>query len=258
MNTKHKIESSNNYGRFVDHEFQQKMSPAHLKRIMASMNQFGFLPSKPVQVYTKGGKYYIIDGHHRFYAAKSLGIPVLFVVEPESHSDAIGMENYAVKKWSMESFVKLYAGKGNPNYQTLLFYASKGIGIGHAASMLGGQSSHSGNLLKYVRAGTFTVKTTEHCDLVVRAIEELENEIPLIRKRTFVEALSVLLYVREFDLDTFIKRALVNPKAFVNCASREQALELIDDVYNFRAREKTNLSFLAKEAMRKRCKAYKS
>jgi hypothetical protein len=252
VKTKHIIESTQDYSLFNDHEFQQAMSPAHMKRIMASMQKYGFLPSKPIQVYKKGGKYYIIDGHHRFYSAKSLGIPVMFVVEPESLSEAIGDENYAVRKWSNESFAKLYEGKGNPHYSCLLKYVRQGIGLNRAASMLRGESAHSGNAGRLVRDGSFTIKTTEKCDLIIETFRQLVELIPEIRKSSYVEAISVLLSVEEFDIETFWKRALANPKAFVKCASRDQALELIEEVYNFRAREKVNLRFMARESMRMR------
>jgi ParB family transcriptional regulator, chromosome partitioning protein len=52
---------------------QRKPSDAHVKRVMDSVNRVGFL-APVVVVERDGGGYLIIDGQHRFLAAKELGL----------------------------------------------------------------------------------------------------------------------------------------------------------------------------------------
>jgi hypothetical protein len=247
------IKSTKDYGQFVHHEFQQTMSNTHIKKLAESMRQNGFLPSKPIQVYPTGeGRLGVIDGHHRLAAASLIGIPVFYLEEQEQHKELIGVENALVRRWSMESFIRLYAGKGNKNYITLLRYVKNGIPISCAASLLGGQSAHSGNCTKEICTGNFRVKTTEHIDAILFFITSLESINENVKKRPYIEALSLLLFLPEFDKYTLEKRIESNPLLIVPCSTREQALQVFEDVYNFRSRDKVPLAHLAKMASKNR------
>lgn len=256
MKTAHKILQTKTYSAFVHHENQQPMSALHVKRLAESMRDIGFLPSKPVQVYRrKDGKYVVIDGHHRLAAAKTLGIDVLFVIEPPANAPLIGKENVLVRKWIPESFARLFASQGNEDYVTLLFYVDRGIPLKQAASILFGESAHSGNVQARVCNGTFKAKELRYANQIIAIMDTVQDVAPNIKKRYYIEALSMLLFVPQFDSDLMIKKILAHPMAVQRCADRIQALEVLDDIYNFRNREKTNISFLAREVMRKRNKA---
>ena len=53
---------------------QRKASDAHVKRVMDSVNRVGFLAPVVVVERDGGGGYLIIDGQHRYLAAKELGL----------------------------------------------------------------------------------------------------------------------------------------------------------------------------------------
>src|SRR5918992_5208143 len=64
--------------------YQRKARPAHVKNITASIERIGFLVPLVVVEEKKGdqARYVIIDGQHRFQAAKGLGVnefPVVVV-----------------------------------------------------------------------------------------------------------------------------------------------------------------------------------
>lgn len=252
MKTKANIEQTTNYDLFVYHENQQAMSPVRVRRVAESMRNTGFWASKPIGVYRKNGKLVIIDGHHRFEAARSIGLPILFVVEPEANGNLIGLANSLVGTWRNESFAKLYASQGNRDYEDLLYYVSRGIPLKQASSLLHGESAHSGNSAQRVKHGTFKVKTDKYINSVLAIIDSVKDVAPEISKRAYIDALSQLMFLDEFDEDVLIKRIQAHPTGIVRCADRNQALEALEETYNFRAREKTPLAFLAKEVMRKR------
>lgn len=250
-----KIETTKKYELFHFHQWQQPMSTSHVNRLRESIQKYGYLPSRPIQVCKNGDEgYKIIDGHHRFAAAKSLGLAIPFVCESPDHEDVIGDVNYIVKKWSAGSFVSLYSQKGNKHYIKLESYVSAGIPINAAASLLSGESAHSGNINSKVRAGTFKVKTTKYADAIMDVLRACGDIVPVIKSRVFIEAISILLHVEDFDVRTLIKRAKENPRMFTKCPTRNHAIQLIDEIYNFRSRTKVDLVHLAKEAMTKRNK----
>jgi len=81
-----KLETTTNYNRFSKNPEQRTISELHANNIAKSMMTAGFLPSKPIQCYKKGDGLIIVDGHHRFEAAKSIGIPVYFFVEADEET----------------------------------------------------------------------------------------------------------------------------------------------------------------------------
>jgi hypothetical protein len=246
-----KLETSSVYSLFDAHEHQQPMSEKHVRHLKESMREYGYFPSQSVQVYRKGRRFVIIDGHHRFTAAKELGIPFTYVVEPESHGDLIGLVNEK-KNWKPESYVSLYAGQDNVHYQTLLVYVGKGIPLHAAASLLYGHSAGSGSLSGVIRDGSFKVKTQDAANQIVSIFERVGEQVPVVKSRVYIEAISLLLYVEEFDPSTFCDRTLANCRMFAKCSTRDQALDLIEEVYNFRSRVKPLIAGLARQKARER------
>jgi hypothetical protein len=248
-----KLEQTKNFSLFVFHENQQPINRFRAAKIGDSMLSVGFLPSKPIQVYRRNdGKLVIIDGHHRFTAAKANNLPVFYVIEPESHSDLIGQVNYTVGKWSSDSFISLYASRGAEDYQTLLYYSNRGIPSVQAASLLIGNGSQSGNVNASISAGTFKIKTTKYIDDILSIIDATKEVAPEISKRSYIAAIGMALYVPDFSASTLIDRIKAQPSAIIRAADKFQALDVLDEVFNHRARIKINLSFQAKELSRNR------
>ena len=237
---------------FVPHEHQQPMSDSHSKHIAESMKAGGFWPSKPISCVKKGGRLVVVDGHHRLAAAKIAAVGVYYVEEPTSRLDDIGEANVLVRKWSNESFAKMYAGQGNPHYVELLRYVDIGVPLSVAASVLRGEAGHSGNAGKFIRTGDFRIKTRDNMRVIASFIEELGGTCDVVTTKIFIEALSVLLFVPEFDASVLKARIRSNPLTLAKCNNREQMLQQIEEVYNFRSREKVPLAFLAKEKMKER------
>jgi hypothetical protein len=252
------LQTTSKYDLFVSYEYQREIHPAHVAKLVASMKAHGFLPSKPLQVYRGDGKLHLLDGHHRLNAAKALGIPVFYVIETERSEETVGAENMTVRRWVPSDFLGLFAGKGNEHYQTLAKYNDLGFPLKQAASLLIGESAHSGNVSNAVASGTFRVKTTWYCDIIVGiwhhsdGVQRVVDACPCIKGRTFIEALSMLLRVDPFEPEVMAKRILGNPRMVTKCADRLQALDMLDEIYNFRAKIKLPLAHLAKEAMRDR------
>lgn len=253
---KHTISETKDYSVFVSHDHQQPMSDLHVRRIMESMKSSGFWKSKPISVVQDGDNLIVCDGHHRVAAAKQLNIPVFYVVEEPDMFGRIGIANTTVRIWHTRSFVKMYADTGNLHYVELASYLEKGIPLKHAASMLRGESSHSFNCGKDVRRGAFRVKTRTSIDTVVRFLDEVGPVCNAVKSSIFIEALSSLLFVPEFDVQTLRNRIMANPLQLQKCNNRHQMISQLEEVYNFRAREKVPLKHLVEAKMKERSELF--
>lgn len=252
------ILSTTEYELFKPHGEQQAMQPAHVKRLIKSMKDCGgFIPANPIHVYKEGKYLRVIDGHHRLRAAMTLGIPVYYIIGTKEDAWLIAPKNWAVRKWQADAFINMYASRGIKDYVTLVSYIKKGLPEKFAISLLSGETTASGNQNDSIRNGTYKVKSTKYADEVLRIINNTASYNEEAKGRAFLSSIAILIRLPEFNADTLISRIQTNPRMLVKCATREQMLDLIEEIYNFRAREKANLAFKAAELLAQRQKAMK-
>jgi hypothetical protein len=225
------LQSTNNAELFVSNDEQRPLHPQHVRFLASSMTKHGFLPSKPIQCYRRSdGKYIVVDGHHRLEAAKSLGIMFYFVCETELSQEAMPDVNRS-RQWKSEDFIRQYAMRGYKDYRTLCDYVRRGVPTRVCVSMLAGESAGSLNQYAKIKTGEFKVKTTKQADFVLSLIED-NPKVPAFRHSNFISALSLCLWLREFDFGTFKGRAERNAHMIPNCSNAQDFLTAIEEVYN--------------------------
>lgn len=246
-----KLQSTTNYGLFVANDDQRKLDQNHIKRLMKSMDKVGFIPSKPIQCYKRGDKLVKVDGHHRFAAAVNLGIPIYYVIESEESQHMIAAENFLVKKWNSSDFVRTFANRGLSDYLELIEYSQKtGLNYVTIASMLGGEQAKSKNYTNSLNQGTFKIKDRNQ----VNAYIKLKTTVPRkeIEHRAFVAAWSKCYFVEEFDVAQFTHKADLYQSNLTTCSNEDQALDMIEQIYNYKQSIKIPLAFLAKQNSKRR------
>lgn len=255
MNTP-KIETTTDYALFKPHGEQQPMQPAHVKRLVKSMSDYGFIAANPIHVYKDGKFFRVIDGHHRLRAAQTLGIPIFFIVGTKEDAPLIAVKNWAVRKWSSNAFIHMYASRGIPSYVKLVSYIKRGLPTQYAIGLLSDETTAGRNQNDAIRNGTFKIKNAEYAERTIHIIDRISPMNPEASSSNFIAAIIVLIRLDEFSESILISRIEANPRFLVKCATREQMLEQIEDIYNFRAREKINLSFMAGQLLKSRQKGF--
>jgi hypothetical protein len=251
------ILTTTDYDLFKPHGEQQAMQPAHVKRLVKSMTDCGFISANPIHVYKDGKQLRVIDGHHRLRAAQILKIPVFYVLGSKEDAWLIAPKNWAVRKWQADAFVNMYASRGLKDYVELLSYVKRGLQFKFAIALLSNETTNTGNQNDAIRNGTFKIKTRRYADEVIHIVDSCSSYNPEAKGSTFLSAIAVLVRIKEFLSEILISRIQTNPRMLVKCATREQMFELIEEIYNFRAREKINLAFKAAELLATRRKLMK-
>jgi len=243
------LQSTNNTKLFISNQEQRPIHQRHVQSLISSMSRYGFFPSKPIQCYSSGnGKYIVVDGHHRLEAAKELGCLFYYVVETKRSQEAMPEVN-AGRAWKNEDFVRQFAMRGLPDYIALQQYISRGLPLACAVSLLSGESAKSSNKIKDIKCGLFKIKTTINAEAILSLIER-NPDAPVFRHSGFIKAISMLLWVKEFDLPTFQHRIELGGHKIPNCSNVDDFLAAIDEVCNYRVNMKDRKSFvlLAKQA----------
>ena len=95
------IELKLNHDQFVRvHPISGKGSAVAVNQLEKSMRLNGFDINKPIEVVIHNDKFYIIDGHHRYRAAKMAGIneiPVKIISDIKNHSSSWNTVEEVVK-----------------------------------------------------------------------------------------------------------------------------------------------------------------
>lgn len=109
------VKSSITYDRFKLLPGNRDMTPGHIKRLMRAIQEHPeILEAQPILV---NEKMQIIDGQHRFEAAKGLGLPIYYVVVPGIGIEVARSLNVMQRKWEPIDFARSYAASGNENYR---------------------------------------------------------------------------------------------------------------------------------------------
>lgn len=245
------LQSSNNSKIFVANHEQRPLNPQHIKFLMSSMRQHGFFASKPIQCYKdNSGSLVVVDGHHRLAAAKALEETFYYVIEDQTSQEAMPQVNRSLS-WKLEDFIRQYKLRGNRNYEVLSAYVDRGLSAGIASALLSGNAAASFNQGDKIRSGQFIVKSTKHAEDILSMSED-NPTIKVFRHSGFIKALSLCLWIKEFDFATFKSRSELNYHMIPNCSNVDDFLRAIEEVFNYRNHKKLPLAHMAKLAAKQR------
>lgn len=250
-----KLQRTSNYSMFEGHPTNRPLPEK--SALESSMRRHGFMPSSPIQAVQNGGqKLKVIRGHHRLECARKLGIPVWYVVD-NSNTDIFDLEGDRSQLWSSKDFLTGRARAGDKHCIELLSFADKhGLPIGCAASLLGGESAGSGNMMGKVKRGAFVVGDKSHA-LEVVAITDMARDLGVSFATTssFVSAVSMAIQVPEVDVHRLMQRIKSHYASIKRRATRHDYLDELESVYNYHSRERLPLKHRAIECSLERKRA---
>lgn len=194
-----------NYSKFVFSKQNREIKPKTVLSIKESMKKFGFIPGRPVLI-TK--EWIIIDGQHRFLAAKDLGIEVEFEILEGNYLDKMIQLNSTQSNWSLEDYVNSYASQNVDCYRRLLKFQEKyDLNLSSAITIFFGAGIKSLN----IRNGE-VLKIRGNADQIADFILNC-NTVSYNKDNKFVRAIvSVYDKLTKSQLNKLKSRLLIVPK----------------------------------------------
>lgn len=251
------VQETSNYGRFELLEFNRKVE--NIKRLEESMRIHGWISAYPMHVVKNGnGKLKIKAGHHRFEVARKLGIPVKFVV-CDDEADIYELER-STTPWSVEDYLTSHISSGFHDYLVVKNYHEyTGIHLAQCISLLAGESASSMNWLKRFKQSSYRLGDPTHATIVGDIIVYCRKlSIPFATNSIFVQAVSKVVWVDEFDPNVLKNKIRSHRQIMVKQASKKDYVNLLDTVYNYKSTKKIPLAFLADEKARENSPLYKN
>lgn len=222
----------------------------HVKRLSHSIQKHG-MKCNPILV---NEKFQVIDGQHRLLAAKEMKCKIYFIILPGSNLSDVHTLNLNQKNWTRKDFMEGYASMGVMSYIKLQSFVNKNedynfadcVALCSNISGIGSTSSKGGNKHNYkytIEEGTWIGKDFD-------LAQEWANKIRMIKpyyigynRSSFIGVMITLFTNPNFDFNEFMQKLRLQPTALLDCAHRDQYRTLIEDIYNYKRREKVNLRF---------------
>lgn len=232
-----KVLSTTNYSRFKYMEGNRHVNNGRVRKLIGSIKRKNLLSHFPIVCMKNCTGLYIMDGQHRFNAAKELGLPIYYVEAKNIDISDVAATNSAQKGWVPKDFIQSFAEQGYEPYKELLtFIEEHGLGVAISMGLLSGQLSEGGYGAQLVREGKFVVKEAAFANRVAAGVKACARFFNSYTDRGFVMAIARLMMVKGFTITRFIQKLEYQSTKMVKCASWGQYVDLIEEIYNHKVR----------------------
>jgi hypothetical protein len=200
--------------------------------------------------------YEIIDGQHRFAAAKDLGLPINFIVEPDYGLREVQILNTNMKNWQKVDYLHAFCDLGYEEYIKMKEFmeefpdfgisAAERILINFSSGSYGGQYNINGKARGRVRSfenGNFFIPDLQAAYDNARKILDFKNYYEGFNRTVFVATMIGIFKNENYDHQRMIARLKANPTILEHCSNIAQYKLLLEEIYNFRSRDKVSLRF---------------
>lgn len=208
----------------------------HIENLKTAFEEVGNLTQ--VQPILVNDRMQIIDGQHRFIAAKELGLPIYY-----SQVSGLGIAearsiNLLHRSWKVEDYARSYSETGDRNYQNYL-KLREDYGVSHSQFLLAsvGDDNKQG-VFKRFRDGDYSFDaeaTKARLDEVAKAFDAI-GEIAVNRK-AFTSALLKATENPQFNLDKMVRKLEAYQTRVRNLATISDNLRMLEEIYNYNVRE---------------------
>jgi len=232
------VHTTEDYFLFKPIDGNRNKNLLHMNRLKKSMqNNYLFT------VITVNENYEIIDGQHRFEVIKELGLPLNYIVCKGYGLKEVHILNQISKTWNADDYLTGYCNLGYSEYLKYReFKEAYGLGHNECMSLLSGKYFRNG--VDEFYSGEFKIKDYNEACLIVEKIFMVAPYYNGYKRRSFIYAMIQLIKNKNFEFTEFIQKLKIQPTALVDCTTITQYISLVEEIYNYRRREKINLRFL--------------
>lgn len=250
------VRSTTDYGRFKWIKGNRTPNQVHLTRLRKSIEKKQLF--SPVLV---NERFEIIDGQHRFLAMKELGLPIFYIITNGYGLEEIQILNTNTSNWKKEDYLKAYCDIGSPNYLLFKQFMDEFPQFGFQSCERLISLKTSGNIsnsrtapmLKNNKIVNTMIKDFENGQLQVpnfakskeyaKMLTQVQPYYKRFNRGVFVSAMILIFNNPNYNHDEMIKKLEMQPTKLVDCMTVTAYKLLLEEIYNFKRRDKINLRF---------------
>lgn len=231
------VHTTKDYFLFKSIDGNRNKNLLHINRIKKSMSHIYLFT-----VIIVNEKYEIIDGQHRFDVIKELELPLHYIICKGYGLNEVHILNQNSKTWNADDYLTGYCDLGNVDYiKYREFKETYNIGHNECMTLLKG-TTHKTSIDDFY-SGQFKIKNYNAACKTMELILMIEPYYSGYKRRSFIWTMLQLLKNKNFIFTEFLQKLKCQPTALVDCSGTNQYLSLIEEIYNYRRREKINLRY---------------
>ena len=225
MKTEIYIRKSKDYNIFKTLTGNRELNVSHKEKLKKSFKE-NYLIS-PIII---NEKYEIIDGQHRFNAARELGYYVYYILIKGYSLEEVKMLNTNSKNWKREDYLNAYCDLGFEEYiKFKKFYGDiKEFTIGSAERIAAG---HQSDNMSGFRNGKFRFGNVLDAYDTAQKILMFKPYYKGFNRNTFVGAVMKLIRNENYNHAQMIHKLSLNPSLLVDCANTSQYVLLLSLIH---------------------------
>jgi hypothetical protein len=217
------------YSIFKEFSSNREVDQKHVRRLMCAINKKNLLHVNPIVV---DESMRVIDGQHRLAAAKTLGVSIFYIQDNIQRSD-ISMLNSNQKNWNAMDYINFYTIEKKDAYVQLssLMNHFPDMATSALISLSNSEGKRNNQMLK---DGNLEVLNINHCREICALCTDLNKrfDADFVFDSRFPLALSIAMNDQNWNTETFIEKIKASPRSFVRCHTKEQYVEMIEEIFN--------------------------
>ncbi len=239
-----KMYKTTDYSGFSHLTENRDLNEMHVHTLMESFVKDGYL----FTILYVNEKMQIIDGQHRFEAAKRKHLLVYFIIMPGWGIKEVAILNVNSRNWTMEDFMNTHAKAGNENYQRFKeFYDKHDFDITTAQLIILGRRTKQAGGNDDFRAGKIKINEGQITKAYVKGnkLQAFKDFHPHgWKSRNFVEVMLQLFNTKGYDHGHMIEQLKKYPEMVLieaRTLRQEEYKKIFVEKYNYRKKDKIEL-----------------
>lgn len=237
-----KIHCTKDYEKFNVFSYNRPIDIKHVNALKASFKAHPDLFLHPIVV---NPEFEIVDGQHRFEAAKQLGLEIWYVIDESYVPEKLQVVNNVQIEWSLQDYINYWAAQGHEEYQKINQFCKEN-NVGLNIALIWCSFAHSGKGSNKLRNGMFKVRmdsqTIEAFTIyrkLIRTLDEMRPDLkPFGQSTAFAKTCRMVLMRSLVDkqrlLEAFQKRNdIITGRKTSDCIINE-----LMQIYNYRQKNK--------------------
>jgi hypothetical protein len=239
------IYSTTDYDQFVLEVSNRPINERKAEKLMNDIKEKNLLEAFPIVVKSDMR---IMDGQHRFTAAKNLGVPVHYIINDDFDLNDIGKVNSSSTSWTLSQFLSHFVALGYEEYIKVdNFIKEHDVPLYNAVGMLHGRISHPNQqLIQEFKDGKYKIKNITHAMKVVKQrddmVERSDYAKEFASQKNFINAVAKLTSLDDYDHSMMLDKLSRQPKELRKVPTTDRYLEEMVGIYNHHTPKKKRLS----------------
>lgn len=238
-----KIYSQTDYKMFDFINGNRNISERKVEKLVYDIeNGLNLLPYFPIIVHQTDGKFFVIDGQHRFEASKKVGSPIFFVVCDKIELRQIATMNSRTDKWNQRDFLNCYMKVGLEPYVVLNDLLKKyKFTISITCDLMMTNKTSGGGTMDDFRDGKLECNFLEETEKTLALVNVVFDLYKFRKDRNLVTAMKKIMDKGLCDFKVLKRKIESAPMMMDKQESVKDYMHQIEKVYNYRNNERQQI-----------------